>query len=117
MQYLLMCCIDENLWAKLPDSQREGIMDEYSKLVGELKQRGQLLGGAKLDRSASAVTVRERNGKSVITDGPFSETKEQLGGYHLIECRDRDEAVSIAQQFPTLAVGGTIEVRALIYTE
>jgi hypothetical protein len=117
MQYLLMCCVDENMWAKLPDSQRAGIMDEYGKLIHELKKSGHLLGGAKLDRSASAVTVRERNGKSVITDGPFSETKEQLGGYHLIECRDRDEAASIARRFPTLAVGGTIEVRALIYME
>jgi hypothetical protein len=117
MQFLLMCCIDENMWAKIPFSQQEELMDEYGKLVHELKTRGQLLAGAKLDRSSSAVTVRERNGKSVITDGPFSETKEQLGGYHLIECRDRDEAVSIARRFPTLAVGGTIEVRALVYTE
>jgi hypothetical protein len=117
MQYLLMCCIDETVWTKLPDSQRAGIMNEYGKLVYELKKSGHLLGGAKLDRSATAVTVRERNGKSVITDGPFSETKEQLGGYHLIECGDRDEAISIARRIPALAVGATIEVRALIYME
>ena len=117
MQYLLLCCADEVQWAKLPDSQRDKIMDKYGKLVHELKSSGRLLGGAKLDRSGSAVTVREQNGKPVITDGPFAETKEQLGGYHLIECPDRDEAVAIALRFPTLPAGGTIEVRPLIYAE
>jgi hypothetical protein len=117
MQYLLMCCADEAQWTKLPDAQRARIMDEYGKLIYELKQSGRLLAGAKLDRPASAVTVREKNGKSVITDGPFAETKEQLGGYHLIECKDRDEAVAIALRFPTLPAGGTIEVRPLVYME
>jgi hypothetical protein len=117
MQYLLMCCADEAQWAKLPDSQRAAIMDEYGKLVHELKKTGRLLAGAQLDRCASAVTVRERNGKPVITDGPFAETKEQLGGYHLIECKDRDEAVSIALRIPTLPAGGSIEVRPLLRME
>jgi hypothetical protein len=117
MKYLLMCCADEAQWAKLPDSQRARIMDEYAKLVHELKQSGRLLAGAKLDRCASAVTVREKNGKPVITDGPFAETKEQLGGYHLIECQDRDEAVAIALRFPTLAAGGAMEVRPLLRME
>ena len=117
MQYLLMCCADEVRWAKLPESQRDKIMEEYGKLIHELKNSGRLLAGAKLDRPGSAVTVREKNGKLVITDGPYAETKEQLGGYHLIECRDRDEAVAIARRFPTLPVGGLIEVRPLVYTE
>jgi hypothetical protein len=78
MQYLLMCCIDEALWAKAPDAERGRNMDEY---------------------------------------GPFAETKEQLGGYHLIECKDRNEAVSIALRIPTLPVGGTIEVRPLLSQE
>ena len=117
MQYLLMCCADEAQWAKLPDSQRTRIMDEYGKLVHELKTSGRLLAGAMLDRSASAVTVRQKNGKPLITDGPFAETKEQLGGYHLIECKDRDEAISIALRIPTLAAGGSIEVRPLLRLE
>jgi hypothetical protein len=58
------------------------------------QKSGRLLAGAKLDRSASSVTVREKNGKPVTSDGPFAETKEQLGGYHVIDCKDRDEAVS-----------------------
>jgi hypothetical protein len=117
MQYLLMCCADEAHWAKLPEVERGKIMSEYGKLVHELKSSGRLLAGAKLDRSASAVTVREKNGKPLITDGPFAETKEQIGGYHLIECKDRDEAVSIALRIPTLAAGGLIEVRPLVYAE
>ena len=117
MQYLLMCCCDEAEWMKLPDAERGRIMGEYGKLLHELKTSGRLLAGAQLDRSASAVTVREKNGKPVVTDGPFAETKEQLGGYHLIECKDRDEAVSIARRIPTLAAGGSIEVRPLLRLE
>ena len=117
MQYLLMCCADEAQWAKLPNSQRARIMDEYGKLIHELKVNGRLLAGAQLDRSASAVTVREKNGRPVVTDGPFAETKEQLGGYHLIECKDRDEAVAIALRIPTLPAGGAIEVRPLLRME
>ena len=117
MQYMLMCCINEAQWGKLQDSQRDRIMDEYMKLIEELKKSGRLLAGGKLDWSASAVTVREKDGKPVITDGPFAETREQLGGYHLIECKDREEAVSIAWRIPTLPVGGTIEVRPLVFME
>jgi hypothetical protein len=117
MQYLLMCCFDEARWTKLPEAERGRIMDEYGKLIHELKTSGRLLAGAQLDRSASAVTVREKNGRPLITDGPFAETREQLGGYHLIECRDRDEAVSIASRIPTLPAGGSIEVRPLLHLE
>lgn len=117
MKYLLMCCFNEDLWAKLPDPQRGKIMDEYGKLVHTLKKSGQLLAGAKLGQCATAVTVREKNGKAVVMDGPFAETKEQLGGYHLIECKDRDEAISLAMRIPTLAAGGVIEVRPVLQTE
>jgi hypothetical protein len=117
MQYLLMCCCNEAEWDKLPESQRDSLMEEYGKVIADLKATGRLLAGAKLDRISSAVTVREKGGKQLITDGPFAETREQLGGYHLIECRDRDEAVSIALRFPTLAVGATIEVRPLLWME
>jgi hypothetical protein len=70
-----------------------------------------------LDQSANAVTVRKRDDKPMLTDGPFAEPKEQLGGFHLIECADRDEAVSIALRILTFAVGGTIEVRPLLRME
>ena len=113
MQYLLMCCFDEKLWAKIPESQRDKIMQEYGAWEQSVAKSGHYRDGAKLGPSSSATTVRERNGKPVITDGPFAETKEQLGGYHLVECKDLDEAISIAMRIPTLGAGGSIEVRPL----
>jgi len=117
MKFLLLCGIEESKWMKLSDTERDRIMSDYGKLVHELKNRGQLLGGAKLDVCANALTVREKNGKLLTTDGPFAETKEQLGGYHLVECKDRDEAITIARRIPALAVGGFVEVRRVEYTE
>ena len=117
MQYLLMCCFNEASWNALPEAERGKIMDDYGKLVLELKSSGRLLGGAKLDQCATAVTVRRKNGKSDFMDGPFAETKEQLGGYHVIECKDRDEAVAIALRIPTLLAGGVVEVRQILWAE
>lgn len=117
MQYLLMCCFEEARWEALPESERARIMDLYGNFIHGLKESGHLLAGAKLDACRSSVTVREKNGKSVITDGPFAETKEQLGGYHLIECKDGDEAVAIARRIPTLPAGGVVEVRPVLRTE
>jgi hypothetical protein len=113
MQYLLMCCFDEKQWGKIPESQRDEVMQEYGEFVQSIVKSGHYLAGAKLQSSLTATTVRGRNGKPVLTDGPFAETKEQLGGYHLVECKDLDEALSIAKRIPTIRVGGTIEVRPL----
>ena len=113
MQYLLMCCFDEKQWEELPESRRQEIMRDYGELIRSLTESGQHLAGAKLESSTAATTVRGRDGKATITDGPFAETKEQLGGYHLVECRDLDEAISIAKRIPTIPFGGTVEVRAL----
>src|SRR5262249_31855680 len=112
-----MCCFEEARWTALPEAERGRIMDEYGKFIHELKSSGRLLAGAKLDECASAVSVRKKSGKPVLVDGPFAETKEQLGGYHLIECRDRDEAVSLALRIPTLPAGGVVEVRPVLRTE
>jgi hypothetical protein len=111
MEYMLMCCIDEQHWAEIPATQRDRIMQEYGEWVQGLTRSGQYLSGAKLRSTASATTVRSRDGKPLIVDGPFAETKEQLGGYHLVECRNLDEALALAGRIPTLRVGGTIEVR------
>jgi hypothetical protein len=113
MQYMLMCCFDEKAWTRLPDEDRESIMREYGELMQSLAKRGYLRGSGKLRSSSSATTVRMKNGKPILTDGPFAETREQLGGYHLVECHDLDEALSIATRIPTLPVGGAIEVRPL----
>jgi len=113
MQYLLMCCIDENLWAGIPQPERDGIMREYGAWIQGAVKGGQHLATAKLRPSSTATTIRAKNGKTVITDGPFAETKEQMGGYHLVDCKDLEEAIAIAARIPTLRVGGTIEVRQL----
>lgn len=113
MQYLLLCCFDEKQWETIPGPQRDAVMQGYGEWIGSMTKSGHYLAGGKLQSSASATTIREKNGKPTITDGPFAETKEQLGGYHVVECKDLDEALSIAQRIPTLRVGGTIEVRPL----
>ena len=113
MQYLLMCCFDETGWDRLDEPVRERVMREYGAFVQSLAEAGQYRAGGKLVASRSATTLREVAGRRVVTDGPFAETKEQLGGYHVIECRDLDEALAIAQRIPTLPVGGVVEVRPL----
>ena len=113
MKYLLLCCADEKQWNVIPDSRRGGIMREYRELMESLHKSGHHLSTGKLRPVATASTVRNQNGKPTVVDGPYAETKEQLGGYHVIECRDLDEAITIAKRIPTIPYGGTIEVRPL----
>ena len=115
MRYLLLCCFEEKRWNALPAAQRDSIMRDYGALMKRLDESGNHLATAKLQPSPTAATVRGRDGKATVIDGPFAETKEQLGGYHVIECRDFDEALAIAQQIPTIPHGGAVEVRAIEY--
>jgi hypothetical protein len=113
MRYLLLCCFDEKRWNAIPEGQRDGIMREYGELLKSLDQSGQHLASARLQSTTTATTIRGTNGKPFVTDGPYAETKEQVGGYHLVECRDLDEAISIARRIPTIPHGGAVEVRPL----
>lgn len=113
MQYMLMCCFDETAWNELPAAQKDRIMRDYGDWVQHLVDAGRLRGGAKLHPAPSAKTVRMKNGKAVFTDGPFAETKEQVGGFHLIDCNDWNGAMSIAARIPTLTAGGAVEVRCV----
>jgi len=115
MQYLLLCCFDETRWNAIPAAERDSIMGAYGEFVRRQIAGGRYVTGGKLDDSSAAVTLRQRDGGPSITDGPFAETKEQLGGYHVVECENREEALAIAGQIPTLPHGGTIEVRPLLY--
>jgi hypothetical protein len=114
MQYMLMCCIDEELWAKMPEAQKDQIMREYNEFIQDIVKSGHYRAGAKLQPTSTSTTLRQQHGKLITTDGPFAETKEQLGGYHLVECQDLDEAIAIAGRIPTLRVGGSIEVRPVV---
>ena len=116
MQYLLMCCSDEKAWNALPEEQRETVMRDYGAWIDQAIATGHYLAGGKLKPTSSSTTVRVRNGKPVITDGPFAETREQLGGYHVLECRDLDEALALAARIPALQAGSTVEVRPLEFT-
>jgi hypothetical protein len=113
MKYMLLIHHDEQAWEKLSDAQRQPIFGEYMQLTQELSSRGQYLGGAPLQSTSVATSVRLRHGKRLVTDGPFAETREQLGGYFLIDTKDRDEAIGIAARIPA-ARWGTIEVRELV---
>jgi len=114
MQYILLIYDQEKVWAKMPEAQRGNIHEEYGQFTQGIVKSGHFRAGAQLQPIATATTVREKNGKTMTTDGPFMETKEQLGGYYLVECKDLDEALSIAARIPSVRVGGSIEVRPVV---
>ena len=112
MQYLLMLYADESGWTKLtPEEQQRGV-EAYRAYTETLKAAGVHVGSSRLRPSSTATTVHANNGKTQVLDGPFSDSKEQLGGYYLIETPDLDSALTWASRCPG-AHHGTIEVRAL----
>lgn len=110
MKYMLLIYADENAWA---EGEREACYNESTQLAHQLQAKGHYLGANPLQPVSTATSVRVRNGKRTITDGPFAETREQLGGYFLIEARDLDEAIAIAEKIPG-ARKGTVEIRPLL---
>jgi len=112
VKYMLLMCRDEQAWDRLSVTERQQIYGESMKLAQELTSRGQYLSGSPLHPSSSATSVRVRDGKRLVTDGPFAETREQLGGDMLSDVRDLDEAIAIAARVP-LARTSTVEVRPL----
>lgn len=113
MQYLLLIYLPESQWETLGEPEKQKIYGQYRDLIGDLQKTGKYLGGHELQPTSTATTVRVRNGKKAVTDGPFAETKEQLGGYFLVEAKDRDEAMAIAARIPS-ATSGSIEVRPVM---
>ncbi|RUL87102.1 YciI family protein [Tautonia sociabilis] len=107
MKYMLLIYSEEGAWT---DEAREHCYEESMRLGQELREKGQYLGSSPLEPVASATSVRVREGKPLVTDGPFAETREQLGGFFLVEARDRDEAIAIAGRIPAARVG-TVEIR------
>ncbi|MCK5858526.1 YciI family protein [Abyssibacter sp.] len=114
MRYMLMCCMNEAHWNGLDEATRDDVMTRYRSWVDQIDAAGQHVLTHQLMQTATATTLRSPAGREVITDGPFAETREQFGGFHLIDCEDLDAALAIARRIPTLAVGGTIEVRPLV---
>jgi hypothetical protein len=112
MQYLLLIHDDEQKWSTLSEHEYADIVEGYLSLTAELQERGAYVGSNRLAPTSTASTVRVRDGQDVVTDGPFAETKEQLGGYYLIDVESLDEALEWAARMPT-ARTGSIEVRPI----
>ena len=113
MQYMLLIYDNEKMWPSMNEKERNALMGEYFAFTEEIKKSGKLVAGDALQATNTATTVRVRNGKPLTTDGPFAETKEQLGGYYLIEAKDLDEAMAMAAKIPS-ARFGSIEVRPIM---
>jgi hypothetical protein len=113
MKYLLMIYENEKQWEALPKEESEKIMGEYFAYTESIKKTGNLVAGEALQPTATATTVRIRDGKRLTTDGPFAETREQLGGFYLVEAKNIDEAIALASRIPT-ARNGSIEVRPVV---
>ena len=112
MRYLLLICNDEANDQARSAEEASAYLAEYGAFGDEMGRRGVLEGGARLRPIADATTVRVRGGDVVTSDGPFAETKEQMGGYYVVDCKDLDEAIEIASKIPA-AVEGSIEVRPI----
>ena len=110
MKYMLLIYADEQAWG---DSEREQCYEESTQLAKQLKANGHYLAANPLQSVVLATSVRVRNGKRLVTDGPFAETREQLGGYFLIEAKDLDEAIAVAERIPG-ARKGTVEIRPIM---
>ena len=110
MKYLLLCCHDEKKWDSMSKKECDAVMEETMAYCEALKKSGQLLGVEQLEPTQTAMSVRVRTGKLTVTDGPFAETKEQLGGFFLINAHDLNEALQVASKFPSVRFG-TMEVR------
>ena len=116
MQYMLLIYGDESRWDSLADDERNAVYEEYFALSRELGERGALIGAHELQPTPAATSVRVRDGETTVTDGPFAETKEALGGYYLIEAESLDEAIEWAAKIPA-ARDGIVEVRPVVMRE
>jgi hypothetical protein len=113
MKYLLTIYSDESRYATMTPEDSGELMRAYGAFGTEAQDAGVLLGGEGLQPTATATTVRVRDGETLLTDGPFAETREQLGGYYLLDCADLDEAARWAAKIPD-ANGGAVEVRPVM---
>jgi hypothetical protein len=110
MKYMLLCCHEEKKLDSMSKSESDAVMEETMTYCEALKKSGHLLAVEALEPIQAAISVKVRNGKLAVTDGPFAETKEQLGGFFLISARDLNEAIQVASKFPSVRFG-TMEVR------
>ena len=113
MKYLCLIYSEESQWTKASKADGEKMMNEYNGYSESIRKSGHFLAGDGLQPTSTATTVRVRNGKTTTTDGPFAETKEQLGGYYQIEAKDLNDAIQVAAKIPG-ARFGSIEIRPIM---
>jgi hypothetical protein len=110
MKYICLRYFDESKWETMSESEQRAFMDECFAFDDELRKGGHILGGEALQRARNAVTLRRIDGKVSVTDGPYAETKEQLGGFGVIEATDRNHAIQLMSKHPSLK-SGVVEIR------
>src|SRR6266496_891563 len=110
MQYMLLVYDDPKVWPELSEQEFQGIYGEYAAVAQDAATKH----SAQLKGTEEAKTVRVKNGDTLVTDGPFAETKETLGGYYLVEAGSVDEAIGLAAKIPSARLGGSIEVRPIV---
>lgn len=115
MKYLLLIYENEAAWEATPEEEKGKIFQEYMDYTRRIRKGGSYLGGEALQPTSTATTVRVKNGKTLSTDGPFAETREQLGGFYLVEAKDLDQAIALAAGIPG-ARYGSVEVRPIMPT-
>jgi hypothetical protein len=115
MKYLLLIYENESAWASILEDEKGRIYQEYMDYSKRIRKNGNYVAGEALQPVSSATTVRVRNGKTLTTDGPFAETREQLGGFFMVEAKDLDEAIKLAGGIPAVRTG-SIEVRPILPT-
>lgn len=113
MHYLLLIYDNETMMGQMPPAETGKMLAEYGEFTRGIRASGNYIAGEALKPVATATTVRVREGKTVTTDGPFAETREQLGGFYLIDAKDLDEAIAIAAKIPSAKIG-SIEVRPIM---
>jgi hypothetical protein len=113
MKYLCLIYDDESKMGSMPQDTADAFMQEYFSFTDAIRRSGHYLGGEALQPVSTATTIRVRNGRTSTTDGPFAETKEQLGGFYLIEARDLNDAIQVAARIPSARLG-CVEVRPIM---
>src|SRR5262245_54537596 len=116
MKYMLLIHNSEQALNALSDGELKQMMADFRRFSEEIQTSGHYRAGSQLAPISLATTVRVRNGKRLVTDGPFAETREQLGGYYLVEAQDLDEAIGLAERVPSAKIG-TVEIRPLVETQ
>ncbi len=114
MRYMLLVYRDEKGWTKMSEEQKGTMVQQHAEFTESIRKSGAFQAGDGLQPASTATTVRVKNGRMVRTDGPFAETKEQLGGYYVVEAKNLEDAIAIAARIPSGPEGRSIEVRPIM---